>query len=207
VRSGGRNRGQEGRCGLNIPEVVHGGLGLGRGRWRGPSASALAGVAVWTRPTAWTVLLDACKCRLARVRCWPERHPAGARPRSGGSGRRGFKVKEREGRRACASRLLDISSPHARERERRGESVESRAGTCPGRRGRRRLGVDWGRWCTSALGSSPGNSARSAGAAARAGSVGGTEGRSGLRGVRPGSLSRAWSTLGARVNPRGWQVG
>jgi hypothetical protein len=26
------------------------------------------GVAVWTRPTAWTVALDACRCRLARTR-------------------------------------------------------------------------------------------------------------------------------------------
>jgi hypothetical protein len=117
VWSGERNRGQEGCCGLNRPEAVHGGLGLERGGWRGRSASALAGVAVWTRPTAWTVLLDASNCRLARVRCWPERHPAGARPRSGGSGRRGVEVREGEGGRACASRSLDNSSPHARERE------------------------------------------------------------------------------------------
>jgi hypothetical protein len=26
------------------------------------------GTAVWTRPTAWAVVLDACKCRLAHTR-------------------------------------------------------------------------------------------------------------------------------------------
>jgi hypothetical protein len=26
------------------------------------------GVAVWTRPTAWVVVLDVCRCRLARAR-------------------------------------------------------------------------------------------------------------------------------------------
>jgi hypothetical protein len=157
VWSGGRNRGQEGRCRLNTPETVHDGLGLERGRWRGCSGSALAGAAVWTQPIAGAVVLDVCQRRLARVRFWPERHPAGARPWSGGSGRRGVEVREGEGGRACAIRLLDISSPHARERERRGESVESRVETCPGRRGRRGLGVDWWRWCTSVLGSSPGD--------------------------------------------------
>jgi hypothetical protein len=28
------------------------------------------GVAVWTRPTAWAVVLDVCRCRLARARLW-----------------------------------------------------------------------------------------------------------------------------------------
>jgi hypothetical protein len=83
----------------------------------------------------------------------------------------------------------------------------SRAWSCPGRRGRRRLGVEWWRWCTSGLGSSPGESARSKGAAACAGLVEGIERRGGLRGARPGSLSSARSTMEARVNPCGWQVG
>jgi hypothetical protein len=112
-----------------------------------------------------------------------EQHPAGVRPVSGGSGRRGVEVRGGERELACASRLLETSSLQARGLGQRRTDVVSRAWSCPGRRRRRRLGVEWWRWCTSGLGSSPGESARSKGAAARAGLVGGTEGRGGLRGV------------------------
>jgi hypothetical protein len=136
-----------------------------------------------------------------------ERHPAGVRSVSGGSGRRGVEARGGERGLACASRLLVASSLHARELERRRTDVVSGAWSCPGRRGRRLLGVEWWRWCTSGLGSLPGDSARSKGAATHAGLVGGTEGRGGLRGARPGSLSSARSTMEARVYPYGWQVG
>jgi hypothetical protein len=136
-----------------------------------------------------------------------ERHPAGVRSVSGGSGRHGVEARGGERGLACASRLLAASSHHACEPERCGMDVVSRAWSCLGRRGRHRLGVEWWRWCTSGLGSSPGDSARSKGAAARASLVGGIEGRGGLRGARPGSLSSARSTMEARVYPCGWQVG
>jgi hypothetical protein len=115
VWSGRKEPKAGGGCGLNTPGAVHGGLGLEQGRWSGCPASALAGAAVWTRLTAWAVVLDVCQRLLARIRFWPERYPTGARPWSGGSGRRGVEVREGEGGRACASRLLDISSPHTRE--------------------------------------------------------------------------------------------
>jgi hypothetical protein len=136
-----------------------------------------------------------------------ERHPAGVRSMSGGSGR--CSVKARGGKRglACASRLLATSSLHARELGRCGTDVVSRAWSCPGRCGRHQLGVEWWRWCTSGLGSWPGDSARSKGAAAHTGLVKGTERRGGLRGARPGSLSSARSTMEARVYPCGWLVG
>jgi hypothetical protein len=136
-----------------------------------------------------------------------ERHPAGVRPVSGGSGRRGVEARGGERELACASRLLDTFSLQARELGRRGTDVVSRAWSCPGQRGHHRLGVKWWWWCTSRLGSSPGESARSKGAAACAGLVGGTERRGGLRGARPGSLSSARSMMEARVYPCGWQVG
>jgi hypothetical protein len=126
---------------------------------------------------------------------------------SGSSGRRGVEVKRGEEELACASRLLATSSLHAHELGRRGMDVVSGAWSCPGRRGRRQLGVDWWRWCTSGPGGSPRDSAKSKGAAAHAGSVRGIERRGGLRGARPGSLSRAQSTAGVRVYPCGWQVG
>jgi hypothetical protein len=102
-----------------------------------------------------------------------ERRPAGVRPGSGGSGRRGVKARGGERGLACTRRVLAASSLHARELNRRKTDVESRARSCLERRGRRRLGVEWWRWCTSGLGGSPGESARPKGAAAHAGLVGG----------------------------------
>jgi hypothetical protein len=136
-----------------------------------------------------------------------ERHPTGVRSVSGGSGWRGVEARGGERGLACASRLLAASSLHAHELERCGTDMVSGAWSCPGRRGRRLLGVKWWRWCTSGLGSSSGDLARSKGAATCAGLVRGTEGRGGLRGARPGSLSSAWSMMEARVYPCGWQVG
>jgi hypothetical protein len=99
VWSGRKEAKAGGGCRLNTPGAVHGKLGLERGRGSGCPASALAGAAMWTRSTAWAVVLDVCQRRLARARFWPERHPAGARPWSGGSGRHGVEVKggQREG--------------------------------------------------------------------------------------------------------------
>jgi hypothetical protein len=102
-----------------------------------------------------------------------ERHPAGPRPGSGGSGWRGVEARGGERGRACARGVLVASSLHMRELNRRRTDVESRARACLERRGRRRLGVEWWRWCTSGLGGSPGESAGYSGAGARAGLVGG----------------------------------
>jgi hypothetical protein len=110
--------------------------------------------------------MSASPCTLAA-----ERHPAGAHPGSGDSGRHGVEARGRERGRACARGVLVASSLHARELNQWRTDVESRAGACLERRGRRRLGVEWWRWCTSGLGGSPGESAGCSGAGARAGLV------------------------------------
>jgi hypothetical protein len=71
--------------------------------------------------------------------------PAGVRPGSGGSGRRGVEARGEERGLACARRVLAASSLHARELNRRKTDVESRARACLERHGCRRLGVEWWR--------------------------------------------------------------
>jgi hypothetical protein len=57
-----------------------------------------------------------------------EWRPAGARPGSGGSGRRGVEAREGERGRACARGVLVASSLHARELNQRRTDAESRVG-------------------------------------------------------------------------------
>jgi hypothetical protein len=109
-----------------------------------------------------------------------ERRPVGARPGSGGLGRHGVEARGGERGLACTRRVLATSSLHAHELNRWRTDMESRVRACLERRGRRRLGVEWWRWCMSGLGGSPGESARYSGAGARAGLVGETERMGGL---------------------------
>jgi hypothetical protein len=106
----------------------------------------------------------------------------------------------RQGSRAsCASRVLGLSRPRVRERERQGESMESDSGPCPDRFGRYGLGVAGRCGCEGVETGSPGDSARCRGVTARARLVGGAERRGGARGARPRSLSRAGALERASV--------
>jgi hypothetical protein len=67
----------------------------------------------------------------------------------------------------CASRVLGLSRPRVRERERQGESVELNSGPCPDRRGRYRLGVSGRCGCEGVETGLPGDSARRRGVTAR----------------------------------------
>jgi hypothetical protein len=59
--------GEEGACWLYSPRALLGELGQRGGREVGVQPQHWLGVAVLTRPTAWAVVLDACRCRLARA--------------------------------------------------------------------------------------------------------------------------------------------